>query len=335
MHDALAMVRRELGPDAAVLHTREVRTNRLFGLLAGPRLIEVTASTEVNVPSRLPARQYAEQSAVAVAAPPVHQATALPAAVPSRRTAERPVLNDQVQGQLAHLQTMVKELCRRSQGDNPRDLPQDLFRLFTDLIDSDLSEELARELVERVRSQVSGAELSDLVLLKARIARMIEPEIPCTGSILVTPGQCRVAALVGPTGVGKTTTIAKLAANFRLKEKRRVGLITVDTYRIAAVEQLADLRRHHRSADARRLVAAGDARGREAAGRSRPDPHGHRRTQPEGRSQNSGTAGLPARGPGRRGASRSQQRGRRANIAANGRAIRHRGHDGADPHEIR
>ncbi len=45
-------------------------------------------------------------------------------------------------------------------------------------------------------------------------------------------------ALVGPTGVGKTTTIAKLAANFRLREHRRVGLITVDTYRVAAVEQL-------------------------------------------------------------------------------------------------
>jgi flagellar biosynthesis protein FlhF len=45
-------------------------------------------------------------------------------------------------------------------------------------------------------------------------------------------------ALVGPTGVGKTTTIAKLAATFRLKEHRKVGLITVDTYRMAAVEQL-------------------------------------------------------------------------------------------------
>jgi flagellar biosynthesis protein FlhF len=45
-------------------------------------------------------------------------------------------------------------------------------------------------------------------------------------------------ALVGPTGVGKTTTIAKLAAHYRLRERLRVGLITVDTYRIAAVEQL-------------------------------------------------------------------------------------------------
>ena len=55
MHEALAMVRRELGPDAAVLHTREV-AQPLAGLLPGPRQIEVTASRGVNVPSRLPLR---------------------------------------------------------------------------------------------------------------------------------------------------------------------------------------------------------------------------------------------------------------------------------------
>jgi flagellar biosynthesis protein FlhF len=47
-----------------------------------------------------------------------------------------------------------------------------------------------------------------------------------------------VIALIGPTGVGKTTTIAKLAANHKLHEGRKVGLITIDTYRIAAVDQL-------------------------------------------------------------------------------------------------
>ena len=45
-------------------------------------------------------------------------------------------------------------------------------------------------------------------------------------------------ALIGPTGVGKTTTLAKLAANLKLKEGHKVGLITLDTYRIAAVDQL-------------------------------------------------------------------------------------------------
>ena len=67
---------------------------------------------------------------------------------------------------------------------------------------------------------------------------MIEAEIAVAGPIQLTPGRSRLVALVGPTGVGKTTTIAKLAAQYRLREKRRVGLITVDTYRIAAVEQL-------------------------------------------------------------------------------------------------
>jgi flagellar biosynthesis protein FlhF len=45
-------------------------------------------------------------------------------------------------------------------------------------------------------------------------------------------------ALVGPTGVGKTTTVAKLAAGFRIEARRRVGLLTIDTFRIAAVQQL-------------------------------------------------------------------------------------------------
>ncbi|MDX9916843.1 MAG: hypothetical protein RBT15_02355 [Gudongella sp.] len=53
-----------------------------------------------------------------------------------------------------------------------------------------------------------------------------------------TPAANRINILIGPTGVGKTTTIAKLAASQRLGYGRKVGLITLDTYRIGAVEQL-------------------------------------------------------------------------------------------------
>ena len=54
MQEALRLVRSDLGPDAAVLHTREVPLSRLFGWLPGMRRIEVTASTDVVVPSRFP-----------------------------------------------------------------------------------------------------------------------------------------------------------------------------------------------------------------------------------------------------------------------------------------
>jgi len=256
MYEALALVRRDLGPDAAVLHTREVRMRRLFGLLPGSREIEVTASCDVNVPSRLASRSRNDQAAAIAGAapiasisfPPTSPASSSAASFPSTPTRaafspKNPLdakMSQQVQGQLSTLQAMVQDLCRRSKcGDgNGGDLPDELFRLFTDLLDADLSEEIAREMVERVRCDLQETGFDDPAMLRAHVAELLESEIRVAGPIRVVPRQCRLAALVGPTGVGKTTTIAKLAANFRLKEKRRVGLITVDTYRIAAVEQL-------------------------------------------------------------------------------------------------
>ena len=243
MHEALTLVRRELGPEAAVLHTREVRSSRLFGLIQGPRQIEVTASVSVNVPSRLPVEPQPEAAVTEPAArrgpgPESPSNGSAPSTPIAPRTESPTVFSDDLKDQLTDLRAMLQGLCRRSQSGGGADLPDSLFRLFTDLIDADLNEDLARELVERVRVEAPGAELTDPVLLKARIARMLEAEIPTSGPIEVRSGGQRIVALVGPTGVGKTTTIAKLAANYRLKEKRKVGLITVDTYRIAAVEQL-------------------------------------------------------------------------------------------------
>jgi flagellar biosynthesis protein FlhF len=91
--------------------------------------------------------------------------------------------------------------------------------------------------VDRIRND-SGLQVADTLLVKARIAQLLEDEIAVSGPLTTSTEKCRLVALVGPTGVGKTTTIAKLAANYRLREKKRVGLITVDTYRVAAVEQL-------------------------------------------------------------------------------------------------
>jgi flagellar biosynthesis protein FlhF len=75
--------------------------------------------------------------------------------------------------------------------------------------------------------------------MREKIAEQLEKLLPTTGPITRTRTKGpHVVALIGPTGVGKTTTIAKLAANLKLREKHRVGLITLDTYRIAAVDQL-------------------------------------------------------------------------------------------------
>jgi flagellar biosynthesis protein FlhF len=84
-------------------------------------------------------------------------------------------------------------------------------------------------------------ELEDRELVRRELVDHLAEFIPVAdGSLLSTSPDERpfTMALVGPTGVGKTTTVAKIAAAYRLRQGRAVGLITLDTYRIAAVEQL-------------------------------------------------------------------------------------------------
>ena len=154
------------------------------------------------------------------------------------RSKYRDDFRHQVAGQLDELHAMVEKLCQRASTAPAHDLPEALFHAFTDMIEAEIDEEVARQWIDRVRAGRDSRELADTLLVKARVAQLLENDITVHGPIKLDTDRCRVVALVGPTGVGKTTTIAKLAANYRLREKRRVGLITVDTYRVAAVEQL-------------------------------------------------------------------------------------------------
>jgi flagellar biosynthesis protein FlhF len=113
-----------------------------------------------------------------------------------------------------------------------------LFDVYTRLIEADVEHELARDLVSRLQSGGGANGTVDAAWLETQLEEMIEASLPVRGPIPYESGHQKVVALVGSTGVGKTTTIAKLAAHFRLRERARLGLITVDTYRIAAVEQL-------------------------------------------------------------------------------------------------
>ncbi len=127
-------------------------------------------------------------------------------------------------------------------GDNTSDLEEDASAKFRDairnsLVHANLSAEVAGELVSRLDSGWTCEEGAIASALQ-RVSDFVERDLRVSGALGVSGERPRVVALVGPTGVGKTTTIAKLAANFQLREQRSVGLITVDTYRIAAVDQL-------------------------------------------------------------------------------------------------
>ena len=233
MQQVLDLVRQELGPSATVLQTRQVGRG-FWGRLRRKTAFEVVASASLEVPSRLPERPAAPLDA----ALDTFNSLESDQIVQSRTAQYRSDLRGDVSEQLQQLSSLVEELCDQSAKKRGGEMPEALFLAFTDLIESDVDEAIARELIDNLRTNSPAAALTDALLVKAKIANQLEEEIRVAGPIAVESGSRRTVALVGPTGVGKTTTIAKLAANYRLREKKRVGLITVDTYRIAAVEQL-------------------------------------------------------------------------------------------------
>ncbi len=236
MQEALRQIRSTLGPDAAVIEAREVG-NGFVRWLTGRQQVEVMASADIQVPTRLPERGVDTDRfhAGSRSTAPEPESFAPPSPPPRRAPNYRSQFREAILREANDTRSLVEELSHRSA---PHELPETLFHLFTDLIDAEIDEDLARELVEQVQRGATEHDLQDPLLLKGRIAKTIEAELRVSGPIQTPASGTHVVALVGPTGVGKTTTIAKLAANFRLREQRRVGLITVDTYRIAAVQQL-------------------------------------------------------------------------------------------------
>jgi flagellar biosynthesis protein FlhF len=212
MKEALAKVRRDLGGSAVILGTREVRRRRMLGL-GSREVIEVTAA------DRPP------EAAGAMAGPtPGDPAGALQA---------------QFGEQLGRLHAMVAEISRHGRIDHLLpDMPAALVPTYAALLEADVPEVLARRLVRHVAETAEPEELARPEAVREALGEAVASYLPIAPPIAAVPGARRVVALVGPTGVGKTTTVAKLAANFKLVHGLRPGLVTVDTYRIAAVEQL-------------------------------------------------------------------------------------------------
>ncbi len=111
------------------------------------------------------------------------------------------------------------------------------FTIYARLLKSGISESLVNYFIKQ--SSLHGKlKRDDIKEIPGRVINTIADIIKVKNLFDFNGGKKKIAAFIGPTGVGKTTTIAKLAAGLSLKENKRVGLICVDNYRIGAVEQL-------------------------------------------------------------------------------------------------
>ncbi len=226
---ALEEIREQLGPNASVLRTRQCRDGWMGWL--GRSYVEVTASSGDQ--QRDAAGMTADDTHRSLGRFPgiQHAPNTLP--IDSRQTLS-------VVGRMP-MSPAGSTSPNRPTGATGLDHsrysdPTADYR--TGLISLGVSEAVADRWIRSTSGFVANlgdpVEPSWLEQLQRSVAR----EIRLSGAIQLNPGERRIVALIGPTGVGKTTTVAKLAAGFRIQSKRRVGLLTIDTFRIAAVQQL-------------------------------------------------------------------------------------------------
>jgi flagellar biosynthesis protein FlhF len=141
--------------------------------------------------------------------------------------------------EMTSLKSAVQALVDQQRHSKAPEVPEQLFEHYSQLIQNQVAAELACDIIKTLHKQVRPEYFNQPDYVRQRLAEQIEKLLPTTGPIVRTKTiGPHVVALIGPTGVGKTTTVAKLAADLKLRQKRRVGMITIDTYRIAAVDQL-------------------------------------------------------------------------------------------------
>ncbi len=206
----MGMVRQELGPDAIILSSRKIRRPGLAGWL-GFTVYEVFAAVEQSAPDSKSAPFTETQT-------------------PPRVDVPKPDVVQELQQIKNMLSSMLFEGLAGSLAFDSE--WQDVLIHWSR---TGFSTELLHKLVDQFTERRSHEpDISLQKVLDEFLASVFNQTGPCR----TLKASDRLVLFVGPTGVGKTTTIAKLAAQAKLRDGRHVGLVTIDTFRVAAKEQL-------------------------------------------------------------------------------------------------
>mgnify|MGYP002510246299 FL=1 len=253
--EAIENARAELGEGVVVMNVKPVKSKGLFAFLKSP-MVEVTVALEEES-EKLTAAVSAISSVIASSQSKEEEAekSISDKNAPVTETAEKRENsgvvrekrenNSAIEEKLDSLQSLLEQQLQKPeeekeepQEEKKEETETDKFMhlLHDTMLENEVDEKYAREIMDEIELinrpnipfDYALANIYQKMILKFGKPSGVEP----------ASNGIKIVFFIGPTGVGKTTTIAKIASKFRVDEKKKVALLTADTYRIAAAEQL-------------------------------------------------------------------------------------------------
>lgn len=215
MPEVMKQIRADLGADAVILNSKEIRQGGFLGLFK-KRKIEVVAVLDPQ-PVAQNKKESRNNDLVFGVTPGSHADS-----------------NAKVLNEIKYMKKILEQQVKQS---NDSYLP-DYQLAYQYLIEQEVDEKLAKELIDSVITEHEKEEQSATrELVFTTLQTELNSRLKGVSFQGITYDK-QIIQFVGPTGVGKTTTLAKIAANCMLIDKKSIAFITTDTYRIAAIEQL-------------------------------------------------------------------------------------------------
>lgn len=243
--DAVQKAKDDLGKDAVIMNVKIVKQRGLSRLFK-KSYTEVTAAVDEPEHRKEEARQARSHSQEVTRTVRETEAIKEAAATKAEEVSSQKQTTDKTSAIEERLDTLAQMLERQiqepkqeeteSEEEQAADPNSKIIKLLYDqLVNNEVTEENAKEILDEIDNKRQNLQLDDLL---ASVYQKIVLKLGQMKTIELPEEHPKLVFFVGPTGVGKTTTIAKLASRYKLEKEWRLAIITADTYRVAAVEQI-------------------------------------------------------------------------------------------------
>ena len=236
--EAMKQIRVELGDDAVIINSKVVTTKKFFGLVQ-KKHFEVVAGVDrfeqKQAPPTFTSFQHHEpaQKTELKIVPAEQEMPKKVVEADVFTPTDQALISDELKKEIQDLKLIMQSLKKQTVQEG---YPDELLYVIEFLRNQELDEQLITEISDELFVHIQKEELSKKQLFEMAKNHLYNrlTSLPLNG----LDYHKKYVHVLGPTGVGKTTTIAKMAARAVLEKKKKIGFITTDTYRIAAIDQL-------------------------------------------------------------------------------------------------